>query len=118
MTKPGHLGYHLNNQTQQSLRKAGPFPVTKRIGDLSDELRLPSHLGWNKKISAEHLEPVAGDSWSRQQTAQGRVDQVEGEDRYILDEITRYAVVKTPASKGKRLQYKSKWMGYGDDSYT
>ncbi|OAA62369.1 Ribonuclease H-like protein [Cordyceps fumosorosea ARSEF 2679] len=100
LAKPGADGYHLNHQTKLSHRRAGPFPITKRISALRLELGLPSYLNWRPEFSIEHLEPVPA-------LPPGPL---KGTDKYIIEKIIAHRRV------GRKRQYLVKWLDY-DETY-
>ena len=100
LAKPGHPGYHLNNQTKLSHRRCGPFTVEAKINDLRYRVRLPDYLQWKPEFSIEHLEPAV--PGTRTPEPLGPLNQ----DRYIIESI-----LDTRQHDGQR-QYQVQWLGY------
>lgn len=106
LAKPGQDGYHLNNQTKLSHRRAGPFPISKVVSPLRLRLDLPPYLKWHPEISIEHLEPVH--AATRPAAPPGPIRR-EGEDKFIVDKILN------KRRRRGHTEYLVRWLGYSQD---
>ncbi|KAF2963381.1 hypothetical protein GQX73_g10196 [Xylaria multiplex] len=116
LSKPGHPGYHLNNQTKLSFRKVGPFPVEKVINPRRYRIMLPPWLKWEKDMSIENLIPAHTDKFARPLPEPGGITQ-DGTEKYIVENIEDHAKMRKPGDDTTRIYYKVKWMGYDDRTW-
>jgi hypothetical protein len=111
LSKKSERGYHLQNQTKLSFTRAGPFDIVRAHRPLAFELRQPDWLRIHPVISVEHLEPAPVDPFNRPQPEPGPIH-VDGEERYIIEDILDCETRRAPGRKGRQTWYKVKWLGY------
>lgn len=105
-------GYKLlDNFTKFSFNKIGPYKVTRVITPLSFELELPSWLSIHPVISIEYLEPKGMDPYERKNPEPGPI-LVDGEERYIIEEITDKEMRSVPGQRRRQPFYQVRYMGY------
>ena len=113
LSKPGHTGYHLNNQTKLSFRKVGPFPVEEVLSKLRYKIKLPPYLQWRPEISIENLIPARADLFNRPAPEPGGIIR-DGQEKFIIESIQDHAMMKKPGDRTERLHYKIKWLQYDE----
>ncbi|KAJ6787934.1 hypothetical protein PWT90_03751 [Aphanocladium album] len=109
LAKPRQDGYHLQNQTKLSHRRARPFRVETVISPLRLRLALPDHMTWRPEISIEHLEPAHPDT--RLPLSPGPIHR-EGVDKFIIEKI-----LGKRRRRGRK-EFLVRWLGYSQDSDT
>ena len=114
--KPGHPGYHLNNQTKLSFRKAGPFPIEKVLPNKNYRIKLPNWLKWERDMSVDNLIPARPDKYGRPLPTPGGIIR-DGIEKFIIEEIEDHARMKRPGDSTAKMYYKVKWLNYDERNW-
>ena len=123
LTRPGQLGYHVQNQTKLSCNRLGPLRVIRPVGSLAYEVEFPAwYTGVHPVVSIEWLEPVIDDPFHRvAQIPPGPliVEQEDGKEvpKYIIERILAKRRFKRPGARQHEVQYLVQWMGYGEKTW-
>jgi len=90
-------------------KKIGLFKVLARIGTSTYKLALPTSMAIQNTFHISLLEPYQ-DNWFPSQIKEPPLPiQIEGEDKYELDEIIHSQL------HYNKLQYRAKWKGYSPE---
>ena len=87
-------------------KKIGPFKITAKIGSNAYKLHLPPSMRIHNTFHISFLEPYENNKFPSQTQEPPPPIQIEGEDKYELDEIIDSQL------HYNKLQYWAKWTGY------
>ena len=95
------------------LQRVGPFPIVRKVGSLTYELRLPVDWKIHPVISIAQLEPAKIDPFEREAPPPLPIT-IEGEEEYEIEAIVRSAL--RGRGHHRRQHYLVRWKGYGPES--
>jgi len=90
-------------------KKIRPFKILAKIGTSAYKLALPPSMAIHKTFHISLLEPYQDNQFPSQIKEPPPLIQIEGEDKYELDEIIDSRI------HYNKLQYRAKWKGYSPE---
>ena len=103
-----HVGLYCSGSPKLLPRFIGPFPISKRVGELAYQLELPHVLKIHNVFHVSRLRPFKDDG--RMQPPPLPIT-IDNELEYEIDHIYAHRDLKT--GKKLRREYLVRWKGYG-----